>query len=83
MPDNGTTADVIIVGAGVAGASTAMQLALRGARVLVLERQLLGAGSTGRAAGLLGQLRSTRAATTLLRDGLKIVRDVERRTGLE
>ncbi|MBX9792416.1 MAG: FAD-binding oxidoreductase [Pirellulales bacterium] len=83
MPQRGAAFDVIIVGGGVAGASTAMQLALRGSRVLVLERQMLGAGSTGRAAGLLGQLRSTKAAVTLLRDGLGIVRDIERRTGTE
>lgn len=72
--------DAIIVGGGVAGASTAMQLALRGKRVLVLERSLLGSGSTGRAAGLLGQLRSTRAATAMLRDSVEIVKDLERRT---
>lgn len=72
--------DVIVIGGGVAGASTAMQLALRGSKVLVLERAMLGSGSTGRAAGLLGQLRSTRAATQMLRDGVEIVRDLERRT---
>ncbi|HEX2477554.1 MAG TPA: FAD-dependent oxidoreductase, partial [Lacipirellulaceae bacterium] len=46
------TADAIIIGGGVAGLSTAMQLAGRGASVLVLERERLGNGSTGRAAGL-------------------------------
>lgn len=75
------SADTIIIGGGVAGASTAMQLALRGQRVVVLERQMLGAGSTGRAAGLLGQLRSTHAATAMLVRGLEIVKDLERRTG--
>jgi len=73
-------ADIIIVGGGVAGLSTAMQLALRGKRALVLERAELGSGSTGRAAGLLGQLRSTRAATTMLKDGLRVVRELEKRT---
>ncbi len=77
------TADVIVIGGGVAGASTAMQLACRGQRVIVLERQMLGAGSTGRAAGLLGQLRSTRAATAMLVDGLEIVKNLERRTGTQ
>ncbi|MBX3413769.1 MAG: FAD-binding oxidoreductase [Pirellulales bacterium] len=77
------TADVIIIGGGVAGASTAMQLALRGQKVLVLERQMLGAGSTGRAAGLLGQLRSTKVATQMLRDGVEIVKDLERRAEVE
>jgi 4-methylaminobutanoate oxidase (formaldehyde-forming) len=73
--------DAIIVGGGVAGASTALQLAQRGRRVLVLERGMLGSGSTGRAAGLLGQLRSTRAATTMLRDGIEVVKELEQRTG--
>ncbi|HAA59888.1 MAG TPA: hypothetical protein DCE39_03015, partial [Planctomycetaceae bacterium] len=50
------TSDVVVVGGGVAGLSTAMQLASRGASVTVLERERLGNGSTGRAAGLLGQL---------------------------
>lgn len=84
MPSSAeTTADVIIIGGGVAGASTAMQLALRGIKVIVLERQMLGSGSTGRAAGLLGQLRSTKAATQMLRDGVEIVKDLERRAEVE
>ncbi len=77
------TSDVIVVGCGVAGASTAMQLAQRGLRVIVIDRGMLGSGSTGRAAGLLGQLRSTRAATKMLIDGLAIVRDLERTTETE
>ncbi len=58
-----------------------MQLGLRGLRVRVFERGMLGSGSTGRAAGLLGQLRSTRAATAMLRDGIGVVKDLEHRTG--
>lgn len=77
------TADVIVVGCGVAGASTAMQLAKRGLRVIVVDRGMLGSGSTGRAAGLLGQLRSTRAATAMLMDGIEIVRELERATETE
>jgi sarcosine oxidase subunit beta len=47
------TADVVIIGAGVMGASTAYHLALRGCRnVLVLERERRsGLGSTGKASG--------------------------------
>ena len=76
----GATWDVIVVGGGVAGASTAMQLGIRGRRVLVVERERLGNGSTGRAAGLLGQLRSSRGATKILVDGVEIVRQLEERT---
>ena len=47
-----TSADVVIVGGGVIGASIAYQLSLRGAgRVIVLERDRLGSGSTGKNAG--------------------------------
>ncbi len=76
-------ADVIIIGGGVAGLSTAWQLKKRGLSVLVIERQQLGNGSSGRAAGLLGQLRGTKAATKMLMDGLQVVYDLEKQTGLE
>jgi len=77
------SADVIIIGGGVAGLSTAMQLAGRGAEVIVLERERLGNGSTGRAAGLLGQLRGNAEHTRMLIEGLSIVKELERLTGVE
>lgn len=47
-----TSADVVIVGGGVIGASIAYHLSLRGAgRIVVLERDRLGTGSTGKNAG--------------------------------
>ncbi len=47
------TADVVIIGAGVHGASTAFHLAERGARVIVLERDAAASGATGRSSGLV------------------------------
>jgi sarcosine oxidase subunit beta len=47
------TADVIVVGAGVHGASIAFHLTQRGARVIVVERSVIGAGATGRSSGLV------------------------------
>src|SRR6478672_4185003 len=76
-------ADVIIIGGGVAGLSTAMQLAGRGADVVVLERERLGNGSTGRAAGLLGQLRGNAEHTRMLIEGVAIVRELERLADVE
>lgn len=46
-----TGADVVVVGGGVVGVSTAFHLAEAGAGVLLLERGTLGSGSTSRAAG--------------------------------
>jgi glycine/D-amino acid oxidase-like deaminating enzyme len=43
--------DAVVVGAGVTGLSTALHLAERGARVVVLERDAPGMGSTGRSNG--------------------------------
>lgn len=47
------TADVIIIGAGVQGASLAFHLARRGVKVLVLEKKFVAAGATGRSSGLV------------------------------
>nr|WP_235679969.1 FAD-dependent oxidoreductase [Cupriavidus necator] len=46
-------ADVVIVGAGFAGLSTALELAAQGVKVIVLEREFAGFGASGRNAGYL------------------------------
>lgn len=45
--------DVLIVGGGVLGLWTRHELALKGARTMLLERHLLGAGQTGASQGIL------------------------------
>lgn len=47
------TADVIIIGGGIHGASLAFHLTRRGLRPLVLEKRFVGAGATGRSSGLV------------------------------
>ena len=47
------TYDVIIIGGGIAGVSTAFHLSQRGCRVAVLERKFVAAGATGRSSGLV------------------------------
>ncbi len=47
------TADVIVVGAGVQGASLAFHLARRGVSVVVLDRATVGAAATGRSSGFV------------------------------
>lgn len=47
------TADVIVVGAGFAGLSTALELTALGAKVVVLEQEFAGFGASGRNAGYL------------------------------
>jgi len=48
-----TTADIVILGGGVTGISAAYFLASRGARVALVERDVVAAGATGRNAGFL------------------------------
>jgi gamma-glutamylputrescine oxidase len=47
------TADVVIVGGGMAGLSAALRLMTSGRRVILLERNILGGSSTGKSAGFL------------------------------
>ncbi|MGN6756612.1 MAG: FAD-dependent oxidoreductase [Thermomicrobiales bacterium] len=57
-----TTADVIVIGGGVNGLSTAFGLAERGAgRVGVLERRYLAAGASGKS-GALDRVRDGRSS---------------------
>src|SRR5689334_17616865 len=51
MPDGG---DVVIVGGGVMGCASALELAKAGAKVIVLERSVPGAEASSAAAGILG-----------------------------
>ncbi|MAF51932.1 MAG: hypothetical protein CL694_02790 [Chloroflexi bacterium] len=53
------SADVVIVGAGVAGCATAYYLAREDVNVLVLERDAIGSHSSGFALGLLNPLNAT------------------------
>jgi len=47
------TADVIIIGAGIHGASLAFHLAERGVRAVVLEKATVASGATGRSSGMV------------------------------
>jgi sarcosine oxidase subunit beta len=63
--------DVIIVGAGITGASTAYQLKKRGVgRVLLLERGQPASGGTGRSAAIVRQHYSTRLMTRLAHEAV-------------
>jgi sarcosine oxidase, subunit beta len=61
----GETADVVVIGAGIHGASTAYHLARRGARVTVLERSTMASGATGRSSGLVRMHYDLAAESTL------------------
>jgi glycine cleavage system aminomethyltransferase T/glycine/D-amino acid oxidase-like deaminating enzyme len=76
-------AQVVVVGGGIAGASTAYHLAKLGCRdVILIEQRKLTCGTTWHAAGLVGQLRATRNATRMSRYGIELYSALEAETGL-
>src|SRR3984893_13185993 len=76
-------AQVVGVGGGIAGASTAYHLTKLGCTdVVLLEQGKLTCGTTWHAAGLVGQLRATRNATRMSRYGIEVYSGLEAETGL-
>ena len=70
MTANTRSADVVIVGGGIMGASLAWQLARRGVgRVTLLERSVIGAGASGKTGALLRRHYSNRPEAILAHRG--------------
>lgn len=69
------TADVVIIGGGVNGASTAFQLAKRGAgKVVLVERRQLGAGASGKSGALVRTHYTNPHEARLAQESLQIFR---------
>lgn len=79
FPDS---AQVVIVGGGIAGISIAYHLAKLGINdVVLVERGQLTCGTTWHAAGLVGQMRRTRAQTNIAKYTVDLFRSLEAETG--
>src|ERR1700752_1021605 len=75
-------AEIVIIGGGVIGCSIAYHLAHAGKTdVLLLEKSGLTHGATWHAAGLVGQLRSSRNLTRLLQRSVALYDRLEAETG--
>jgi len=76
-------AQVVIIGGGIIGCSTAYHLAKRGwTDVVVLERKRLTSGTTWHAAGLVTQARPTHGTREIVRRSLETFQNLEADTGL-
>jgi glycine/D-amino acid oxidase-like deaminating enzyme/nitrite reductase/ring-hydroxylating ferredoxin subunit len=67
-------ADVVVVGAGITGLTTALLLARQGRRVVVLERRTIGAGTTGNTTAKVTALHGTtyqKLASSVGEDGAR------------
>jgi glycine/D-amino acid oxidase-like deaminating enzyme/nitrite reductase/ring-hydroxylating ferredoxin subunit len=66
--------DVVVIGGGVTGLTTALKLAERGKRVAVLEARRLGDGTTGRTTGKVSLLQGTKLSRMLDIQSERVVR---------
>jgi glycine/D-amino acid oxidase-like deaminating enzyme len=73
--DGGSTADVVVVGAGITGLTTAVLLARAGKNVLVLEARTAGAVTTGNTTGKISLLQGTSLTKIVARHGADLARD--------
>ena len=75
-------ADVVIIGGGVMGCSILFNLARRGVTDTVLvEKESLGAGSTGRSSGIVRMHYSSEVNARLAMTSLETIRDFDQIVG--
>jgi D-hydroxyproline dehydrogenase subunit beta len=79
-----TSFDVAVVGAGIVGAATARELAVRGVRVVLLDRGEVSGGSTGLGEGnVLASDKEAGPELELTLAGLRVYDELEERLGAE
>jgi sarcosine oxidase subunit beta len=67
-----TTADVIVVGGGINGASIAFNLAQRGVKVALVEKTFIAGGPTGRSSAIIRQHYSNKVTARMASRSLRI-----------
>jgi len=78
------TADVVIIGAGLMGCSTAYELAKRGVkRIVILEKNFIGSGATGQSSGVLRGHYSYELLTRMAAQSLETFRHAKEILGNE
>jgi sarcosine oxidase subunit beta len=76
------TADVVIIGGGIIGCATGYYLAKAGQKVILVEKEYLTAGSTGRCIGGIRQQFSTETAIKVAMGSVKLFNEMEEELGM-
>ncbi|GBP77935.1 Sarcosine dehydrogenase, mitochondrial [Eumeta japonica] len=76
-----SSADVVIIGGGIAGCNTLYQLTKRGVNAVLLERSKLTSGTTWHTAGLVWSLRPCDLEVKLLQDSRTVYSELEKESG--
>ncbi len=72
--ERGRTADVVVIGAGIVGASAAFELSREGADVVLLEGRWIGAGVTGNSTAKLSSLHGVHYESLVSTHGRDVAR---------
>lgn len=78
-----TTYDVIVIGAGIMGCSTAFQLARRGLKVALIEQGVIGDGPSGQSSAVIRQHYSNELTARMALYSLRVFQHFEDRVGGE
>ncbi len=77
------TYDAIIIGGGIMGCSTALQLSQRGLKVVVLEKDTIGAGPTGKSSAIIRQHYSNELTARMALHSLRVFQNFDDAVGGE
>lgn len=75
--------DVIIIGAGIMGSATAFELAKRGLKVALLDKEGIGAGGTGQSSAIIRQHYSKKLTASLAFHSLRVFQNFQELVGGE
>jgi len=77
------TFDAIIIGGGIMGCSTALELSTRGLNVALFERENIGSGGTGKSSAIIRQHYSNELTARMALYSLRVFQDFAERVGGE
>lgn len=78
-----STADVVVIGGGVMGTSTAFRLAERGLKVTLVEKGFLGSGTSGKSSAVVRQHYSNETTARMALHGLRVFQNFPELVGGE